>query len=129
MKLLEEICSLRTTKCFPSASCFKMRYGDTENLSCELTSKRSDDGYLVGFEHHGGESEMRRVEHLEAAAVEEQSAAVWAVVIVDVQAGGAGFAAEAALIAQAGEHRLERVKVMLHLLQTQHVWPVGEDLF
>lgn len=56
------------------------------------------------------------MEQLEATAVEEQSAAVGAVVIVNVQAGGAWLGAETALVAQAGEHRLEGVKVVVHLL-------------
>ena len=84
--------------------------------------------HLVSRKHHGGESYVHAVEKLKPRLVEEQRAAVGAVVALDVQARGPGLGAEVTSVAQACQNGLEGVVIVVDFLQTQDVRSEGEDL-
>lgn len=84
--------------------------------------------HLIGRNPHRWELHARSVQQLEACLVVEERAAIGAVVALHSQAGWPGLGAEAAAVAQAAQHRLQSVVVMIHLLQAQDMRPVGEDL-
>ena len=84
--------------------------------------------HLIGRDHHGGETNAHALEELEARLVEEERAAVGAVVALDIQTRGPGLGEEVAAVAQAAQHGQEGVVVVVHLLQAHHVRLVGEDL-
>lgn len=101
-ELLEEMSPLCAPKRLPAAPGFQMGYCHAEDLAREPAAKRSHNGHLVGLEHHGGQSKVVGLKQLETLAVKEQSASIWTIVVVNIQAGGARLGTEAALIAQAG---------------------------
>lgn len=128
LHLLDKISTLGSTESLPAAPCFQMCHGDTEDTPCDLALQSSHHCHLVGLERHGRETQVMDMEQTEALATEEQGAAVRAVVATHIQAWRARLGTEAALVAQAGHHRLKSVVVVVHFLQTHNVWSVGQDL-
>ena len=125
---LKQAPALRATEALPAAARFQVRHSHAEPPARLPATQRGNHGNLVGLEHHGRQPQVAGGQHLEAVAPEEESAAVGPVVVHHVQARRPGLGAKAALVAQAGEHGLEGVVVVVHLLQAQDVGLVGEDL-
>lgn len=103
----------------------QITWKQTFSLKCPTTNPTP---HLIGWNPHGWELHTRSIQQLEALLVIEERTAVGAVIAFHGQAGWPGFGAEAAAVAQAAQHRLEGVVVVVHLLQAQDVRPVGEDL-
>lgn len=84
---------------------------------------------MIGWNPHGREPYVHAIQELVSRLIEEERAAVWAVVALHIQAWRPGFGAEVAAVTQACQNRLEGVVVVVDFLQTQDMRSVGDDLF
>lgn len=103
--------------------------GDAELAAGLLALQGLGDGHLVGFQRHGCQPDVGTVDQLKSVLEEEQGAAVGSIVVLHIQTRRPGLGEEGALIAQSTEEGLEGVEVVVHLLEAQDIWLVGEDLF
>lgn len=95
---------------------------------CVQAWLHTDSTHLIGWNPHGREPNVHAIQELEPRLIEEQRAAVGAVVAFHIQAWRPGFRAKVAAVTQTCQDRLEGVIVVVDFLQTQDVRSVGEDL-
>lgn len=88
----------------------------------------SDSTHLIGWNPHGREAYAHAIQELVLRLIEEQRAAVGAVVALHIQARGPGFRTKVAAVTQACQNRLEGVIVVVDFLQTQDLRSICEDL-
>lgn len=127
LEVLQEVAALRRAEPLPARAGFQVGDGDAEEPAGLVALERLRDGHLVGLQLHGGQTDVGAADELEALLEEEHGAAIRPVVVLHVQARRPRLREEGALVAQAAEERLKRVKVVVHLLKAQDVGLVGED--
>lgn len=85
-------------KPLPACAGFQVGDSNAEQPSSLIALERLGNGHLVGLQLHGGKADVGAADQLEAFPAEEQGTAIWAVVVLHIQAWRPWLWEEGALV-------------------------------